>query len=232
MKRRENIKLLLAGSIAAGITTTADSCKNNESAQELSSGASSVEIGIYGRTDEEKKHDAKVIAETFFTKDEYKAIGILSDIIIPKDEISGSATDAGVPEFIEFMMKDQPHQQLPMRGGLQWLNNQCQNKFNKPFIDCTEAERIAIIEAIAYPDKAAAEMKPGVKFFNMMRNLVATGFYTSQIGIKDIGYKGNQPNEWDGVSPEVMVKHNVALEEKYLNIYVKPSERQTIMTWT
>jgi gluconate 2-dehydrogenase gamma chain len=232
MKRRDNIKLLLAGGLATGITT-AESCKNEESGQSSSiSVAKNPTIGQYGRTESELKHDVKVLAETFFTAEEYKTVSVLSDIIIPKDETSESATEAGVPDFIEFMMKDQPNQQLPMRGGLQWLNNQCQSRYQKPFSECSNIEQIAIVDLIAYPEKASPEMKPGVKFFNLMRNLVATGFYTSQIGVKDIGYKGNVPNEWDGVPDEVMKKHGVSLEEKYANVYVKPSERQIIMTWS
>jgi gluconate 2-dehydrogenase gamma chain len=232
MKRRDNIKLLLAGGLGASIVTSAESCKNEEASKSITTTTGSSKIGVYGRTEEEKKHDAKVIAETFFTDAEYKTVSILSDIIIPKDDVSGSATDAGVPDFIEFMMKDQPTQQLPMRGGLQWLDNQCQNKYGKPFRECTSTDQIAMIDLIAYPEKAAPDMKHGVKFFNMMRNLVATGFYTSQIGVKDIGYKGNQPNEWDGVPPEVMAKHGVALEEKYKDLYIKPAERNEVMKWT
>jgi hypothetical protein len=229
MKRRDNIKLLLAGGIGAGIATTTESCKPNDKSGGV---VSDSKIGVYGRTEEEIKHDQKVAAETFFTQEEYKAVSILSDIIIPKDDVSGSATEAGVPDFIEFMMKDQPSQQLPMRGGLHWLDNQCQSRYSKIFSECSNADQLALIDLIAYPDKATPDMNHGVRFFNMMRNLVATGFYTSQIGVKDIGYKGNQPNEWDGVPADVMKKHGVTLDEKYKDLYIKPAERNTIMTWT
>jgi hypothetical protein len=232
MRRRDNIKLLLAGGLGASIVTSAESCKKEEATKSVTSNAGPTKIGVYGRTEEEQKHDAKVASETFFTATEYKTVSILSDIIIPKDEVSGSATDAGVPDFIEFMMNDQPSQQLPMRGGLQWLDNQCQSKYGKPFRECSNTDQLAIVDLIAYPDKATPDMKHGVKFFNMMRNLVATGFYTSQIGVKDIGYKGNQPNEWDGVPPEVMAKHGVALEEKYKDLYIKPAERNEVMKWS
>jgi hypothetical protein len=227
MKRRDNIKLLLAGSIGASLATT-ESCKSKDE----HTASSTVSPDLYGRTKEELEHDKKVIADTFFTPEELTTVTILSDIIIPKDEVSGSATDAGVPAFIEFMMKDQPNQQLPMRGGLQWLDNLCNDTYGTIFSKCTHDQQIQVIDRIAYPDKALPEMKPGVKFFNLMRNMVATGFFTSQIGIKDIGYKGNQPNEWDGVPPEILAKHGFALDEKYIDLYIKPSERNQIAQWT
>jgi hypothetical protein len=129
------------------------------------------------------------------------------------------------------MMKDMPVHQLPMRGGLKWLDNQCMNRFQQPFSTCSTKQQIEIIDLIAYPQKALPEMKPGVKFFNLLRNLVATGFFTSEMGIKDIGYMGNRPNEWDGVPDEVLKKHGLTYDEKYKDIYVKPSERNTIMVW-
>ena len=81
---------------------------------------------------------------------------VLVDIIIPKDERSGSATDAGVPEFMDFMMVDQPARQTAMRGGLAWLDRECQNRFDKTFVDCTAAERTAVLDDIAWPPKADA----------------------------------------------------------------------------
>ena len=67
----------------------------------------------------------------FFTAHEWATIGLLVDLIIPKDEKSGSATDAGVPEFMDFMMVDQPTRQSAMRGGLAWLDAECTRRFDK-----------------------------------------------------------------------------------------------------
>jgi gluconate 2-dehydrogenase gamma chain len=227
MKRRENLKLLVASGFGAGLLIHTEACKPDAKDATTSSSGSKV----YGRTPEEIEHDKKVMAMQFFTDHEMKTVTVLGDIIIPKDDISGSASEAGVPAFIEFMMNDQPWQQLPMRGGLHWLDNQCRNRYTKAFVDCDPKQQIEIIDLIAYPDKATPDMKAGVKFFNQMRNMVATGFYTSQMGIKDIGYKGNVANEWDGVPEEVMKKHGLELDPKYKDLYVKPSERNTVMTW-
>jgi hypothetical protein len=141
---------------------------------------------------------------------------VLSDIIIPRDEISGSATDAKVPDFIEFMAKDKPELQTPLRGGLRWLDLQSNKQFGKSFTDLAAQQQIQLVDQIAYPEKAAPEMKQGVSFFTLMRNMTASGFYTSEIGIKDIGYVGNKPNQWNGVPPEVLQQYNLAYTEKEL----------------
>jgi len=143
-------------------------------------------------------------------------ISILADIIIPKDEISGSATDAKVPEFIEFIVKDMPNHQVPMKGGLKWLDIQCLKKYQKTFKDCSSKQQLELVDQIAYPKKAKSEMSQGVQFFNLMRNLTATGFYTSEIGVKDIGYEGNKPNQWNGVPDEVLKQYKLSYTEKEL----------------
>jgi hypothetical protein len=138
----------------------------------------------------------------------------LADIIIPKDAVSGSATDAKVPDFIEFIVKDMPEHQTPMRGGLRWINIEALKRFNKSFPELTHEQQIAIVDDIAYPEKARPEMKQGVAFFNLMRDLTTTGFYTSEIGVKDIGYMGNLPNQWNGVPADVLKQYGVAYTEK------------------
>jgi hypothetical protein len=145
----------------------------------------------------------------FFTEHEMLTITALADIIIPADEVSGSASEAEVPDFIEFIVKDIPEHQTPMRGGLRWLDVQCLNRYDNNFTDCTDQQQLEMIEEIAYPDKAKPEMKPGVAFFDRMRFLTASGFYTTEMGIDDIGYKGNFPNKWDGVPKEVLAQYNV-----------------------
>ncbi|MBO0929497.1 gluconate 2-dehydrogenase subunit 3 family protein [Fibrella aquatilis] len=163
-----------------------------------------------GRQPFEAERDAKLHADKFFTPQELKTVTILSDIIIPADAKSGSATQAGVPAFIEFMMKDIPANQTPMRGGLAWLDNTCRKRYGKPFADCTRAQQIEMVDQIAYPQKAKKDMSQGVAFFNMMRNFVVCGFYTSKIGIEDLGYKGNTPNQWEGVPEPVLKKFGLS----------------------
>jgi hypothetical protein len=156
------------------------------------------------------------MSEKFFTQHEMATIAVLCDIIIPRDEVSGSATDAKVPDFIEFIVKDKPQNQTPMRGGLRWLDMQSNKNFEKAFLDCSKEQQITLVDQIAYPEKAKPEMKQGVSFFNLMRNLTASGFYTSEIGIKDIGYKGNTPNQWAGVPDDVLKQYGLSYTEKEL----------------
>ena len=163
-----------------------------------------------GRTPDEQVRDTKLQKDKFFTPHELKTVTILSDIIIPADAVSGSASQAGVPAFIEFMMKDQPSNQTPMRGGLRWLDNQCVKSFDKKFVDCTSTQRIEMVDKIAYPGLAKKEYSQGVSFFNLMRNLTVTGFYTTQMGFKDVGYVGNTPNNWEGVPDDVLKQYGLS----------------------
>lgn len=135
----------------------------------------------------------------FFDAHEWATVGVLADIVIPKDERSGSAGDARAPEFIDFMMTDRPELQLPMRGGLRWLDAESRSRFGKAFRELAPAEQTAILDDIAYPMKADPRFSHGVAFFSRFRDMVATGFFTSRIGIDDLQYKGNVPNPlWDG----------------------------------
>ena len=140
----------------------------------------------------------------FFTAHEYATVTLLADTIVPKDDRSGSASDAGVPQFIDFTLTERLEKQTPMRGGLRWLDHEANLRFGKPFIKCAEADRNAILDDIAYPLRATPAFTQGAAFFTSMRDLVATGFYTSRMGIQDIGYMGNQPNNWDGCPAECL----------------------------
>ncbi|MEZ4925719.1 MAG: gluconate 2-dehydrogenase subunit 3 family protein [Saprospiraceae bacterium] len=163
----------------------------------------------YGRTEYEEERDAKLFEEEFFNRHEMKTISVLVDIIIPKDEHSGSATEAGVPDFIEFMAKDRPEWQTPLRGGLSWLDNQSKKRFGNDFIDVSEAQRIEIVEDIAFPERKKRGMSQGIAFFTLMRNLTASGFWSSKMGIEDIGYMGNVPNLWNGPPEEVIRQYDL-----------------------
>jgi hypothetical protein len=165
-----------------------------------------------GRTKEEAARDAQLQKEKFFTAHELKTVSVLSDIILPADAQSGSATQAGVPAFIEFMMKDQPTYQTPMRGGLMWLDSQAKKRFEKKFVNCTSTQQLEIVDDIAYPEDVKPDMRQGVAFFNLMRNFVVTGFYTSQMGIKDLGYMGNTPNVWQGVPEDVLKQYGLSYD--------------------
>lgn len=214
MDRRKSLKAIALGTLSTGILL--DACKESDKKASEQEGKETAAAGDLDRMAEEKAHYEKVIAEKFFTDHELATITILGDIIIPKDEVSGSASDAKVTDFIEFIVKDMPEHQTPMRGGLRWLDLQTFKQFNKSFRDCSAQEQIAMVDQIAYPEKAKPEMAQGVSFFNLMRDLVCTGFYTSEIGVKDLGYVGNRPNQWNGVPDEVLKQYNLAYTEKEL----------------
>jgi hypothetical protein len=149
-------------------------------------------------------------APKFFTAAEYRTVRILADMIIPKDERSGSATDAGVPEFMDFTMNDRPGMQKWMRDGLAWLDAQSRSRFSKPFADASESQRQGILNDIAWPARAPAGMADGVSFFNRFRDLTSSGFWSSEMGVKDLKYMGNvfAPN-WNGCPPEALRKLGV-----------------------
>ena len=214
MDRRKYLKTLAAGTITTGVLLNACSPKEEKAVVADVSNA-----GGPDRQPAEIERLKKLSAEKYFTDHELATIAILSDIIIPKDEVSGSATDAKVPEFIEFIVI--PSHQVPMRGGLRWLDLQCNKRFNNPFSDCTPEQQIEMVDEIAWPEKAKPGMQQGVSFFNLMRDLTATGFYTSEIGIKDIGYAGNRPNQWNGVPQDVLDKYGVKYDERTLAESVK-----------
>jgi len=156
---------------------------------------------------------AKVpVRPKFFTAAEYAMVVTLVDLIIPKDERSGSASDAGVPEFIDFLMVDQPVRQVALRGGLARIDRLCLDRFDRGFMACTEAERGQVLDDIAFAGNALArpELSQAVAFFNSLRDLTATGFWTSRIGITDLQYTGNvYVAEWNGCPEEALKKLGV-----------------------
>ncbi|HKP28065.1 MAG TPA: gluconate 2-dehydrogenase subunit 3 family protein [Gemmatimonadales bacterium] len=135
----------------------------------------------------------------FFTATEFQTVRILADLIVPRDDHSGSASDAGVPEFLDFVMTEWPDNQTPIRGGLAWLDRESTHRSGKPFREVTAGDQAAILDDIAYPARAKAEMAAGVEFFTRFRDLVLSGFYSSKEGVKDLGYRGNTfVTEWKG----------------------------------
>jgi gluconate 2-dehydrogenase gamma chain len=214
MDRRKSLKLLGFSIVGSGVFIEA--CKNADKKATLDKAATGDPSTSFNRMPEEEAAYKKIIAEKFFTEDEMLTIAVLSDIIIPKDEVSGSATDAKVPDFIEFIVKEKSELQIPMRGGLRWLDLQSAKLYEKSFKEVTPQQQVTIIDQIAYPNKAKPEMKQGVAFFNLMRNLTASGFYTSEMGVKDVGYMGNQPNQWNGVPDDVLKQYELSYTEKEL----------------
>jgi hypothetical protein len=194
----------------------------------------------------------------FFTAHEFATVAVLVDLIIPRDERSGSATDAGVPEFMDFMMVDQPQRQVAMRGGLALIDRLAMDRAGKRFIECTDAQRRAVLDEIAYtradaPRSVSASAEPGaarsaaalaerdparstppaaesavprrpaapadprlsqaIAFFSSFRDLTASGFWSSRIGVRDLQYQGNTfVSEWDGCPDDALKKLGVSYD--------------------
>jgi gluconate 2-dehydrogenase gamma chain len=205
MNRRESLKALGFTTLSTGLLL--DACKTKT--KEHSNAAGTGKDDNADRQAAEIEREKELASEKFFTPHEMATITVLADIIIPKDDRSGSASDAKVPEFIEFIAKDMPEHQLPVRGGLRWLDVQCLNRYNNPFKDCNAKQQIEIVDEIAYPAKAKPEMQQGVAFFDRMRSLTASGFFTSKMGIDDLGYVGNRPNKWEGVPDDIIKQYGL-----------------------
>ena len=201
MNRRETLKFIGISTLSAGWLL--DACKPAKKEAPVHKQEPA------DRQPLETARDKQLQATTFFTPHEMATITVLADLIIPKDDRSGSASEAGVPAFIEFIVKDKPEHQLPMRGGLRWLDLQCLKQYNKAFVDCSAAQQIAIIDQIAFPQTAKPAMQQGVAFFDRMRELTAIGFFTSKTGIEDLGYVGNRPNKWEGVPHEIVQQYGL-----------------------
>ena len=205
MNRRESLKALGITSLSAAVLVEA--CKDKTNSKEaVATGASTNEAD---RLPNEIEREKALEKEKFFTTAELATITVLADIIIPKDEKSGSASDAGVPAFIEFIVKDMPDHQVPMRGGLRWLDLTCLKRYEKSFVDCSKEQQLQLIDEIAYPTLAKPEMQQGVTFFNRMRSLTASGFFSSKMGMEDVGYVGNRPNIWEGVPADDIKKYGL-----------------------
>lgn len=158
--------------------------------------------------------DGTPYAPKFFTPAEFKTVRILADMIIPRDERSGSASDAGVPEFMDFMMMDRPANQKWTRDGLAWLDAQSNARFSKPFAGASDAQREQIVNDIAWPARAPATLADGVTFFNRFRDLASSGFWSSQIGVKDLRYQGNAfLPAWNGCPPAALRKLGVSYDK-------------------
>src|ERR1700733_2495110 len=146
MDRRQSIKAIGISTLSAGVLL--DACKDDAVKEKVAEQPAQLETG---RQAFELERNKKLQGQTFFTNHEMQTITVLADIIIPADEKSGSASDAKVPEFIEFIVKDIPDHQVPMRGGLRWLDMQCYSRYDKPFTDCSSDQQLELVNEIAFP---------------------------------------------------------------------------------
>ncbi len=194
LQRREMLKVLTSVPAAALVSVTSAAAKEKKQAPVKASPAAAQREGTY---------QPKALNDH-----EWKTVQVLSDLIIPADERSGSATQAGVPEFIDDWLEFRGGRLLAeIRGGLTWLDMECNRKFNHDFVDCSPDEQKLLLDRIAYPKKAAPEDAAGVAFLNRLRDLVVSGFFSSKMGVQDLPYLGNQMvAEWNGCPQEVLEK--------------------------
>ncbi len=152
----------------------------------------------------------------FFTRHEWRTVRMLADYVIPRDARSGSASDARVPEFMDFLLADKDATEAAktqMRGGLAWMDNEARHRFGRTFVDASDAQRRAILDDIAWPAKAGPAFSHGVSFFSRFRDLTASGFFSSAMGWKDVQYIGNTFNPgWNGCPPAALEKLGVTYD--------------------
>lgn len=141
----------------------------------------------------EKAATAGVYTPKFFPAQQYKTLQALCQAIIPADSDSGGAKEAGAPEFIDLLTSENPAYQLKLGGGLMWLDAECTDRFGRSYLDCSLEQQKEILDLIAYCKNAEKDpgLSQGVEFFSFLRELTADGFFTSEIGIKYLGYVGN-----------------------------------------
>jgi gluconate 2-dehydrogenase gamma chain len=137
----------------------------------------------------------------FFNAHQYETLQSLCDTILPRDEKSGGAVEAGAPEFIDLLTSENEDFQLALGGGLMWLDSRCVDQYGKVYLDCAAEQQKKVLDLIAYRKNAKkdASLSQGVAFFAFLRDMTCDGFYTSKIGIEDLQYIGNVPrSEWPG----------------------------------
>jgi hypothetical protein len=196
ISRRAALALLTGGPVAAAIAwTPAEAEQAHEHATQARAQAAAT---------------ATAYKRKFFTAHEYATVGVLVDLIIPKDERSGSATEAGVQEFMDFMMVDQPRRQVAMRGGLALIDKLSQDRFGKRFLACADGERRQLLDEIAYTSNLDPSLGHAIAFFSSFRDLTASGFFSTKMGVADLRYQGNVfVDEWTGCPDAALKKLGV-----------------------
>ena len=153
---------------------------------------------------QKEKAAAGKYAPKFFPAKQYETLVSLCDTIIPRDETSGGAVEAGAPEFIDLITSENVEYQTQFGGGLMWLDNHCIDEFGKVYMECAPEQRQTTLDLIAYRKngKARPELQQGIAFFAALRDMTCDGFYTSKIGIADLQYIGNTSRtEFPGCPP-------------------------------
>lgn len=143
------------------------------------------------------EHAAGSVSETrpqtyapqFFDAAEFAAIDQLCELIIPKGESPG-ARDAGVAEFIDFMVASDPKLQWPFRYGLDWLETRSMDLHGSGFTKLSDTEQEALLRTIAYRKTCEPTDGDGCAFFKLLRQYTVIGYYTSRIGMEELNNPG------------------------------------------
>jgi gluconate 2-dehydrogenase gamma chain len=130
----------------------------------------------------------------FFSQRQYRTLQALCETIIPAEDGSGGAIEAGVPEFIDLLSSENPEYQLKLGGGLMWLDSACSDRYGKVYLECSPEQQKQVLDQIAYRRNALADpsLSQGIDFFSFLRMMTVDGFFTSEIGIRYLGYIGNK----------------------------------------
>jgi len=151
-----------------------------------------------------EKASAGAYAPKYFDAHGYKTLQTLCETIIPADADSGGAVEGGAPEFIDLLTSENEEYQATLGGGIKWLDATCKTRYGKAYLECAQAQQKEILDLIAFRKNADTDesLKDAVEFFNLLRSMTADGFFTSKIGIKYLGYKGNTfLTHFDGCPP-------------------------------
>ncbi len=230
MKRRDSIKTIFLSSIGASISLESCITPVGESI------ADKVWEYQYGRTPHEKSRDEKFLNSIFFDQTELKIIERIANIIIPPNQY-GNVNDAKVVEMIEFIAKDwstpahNNYGENVLRKGLIVINQLFIKNFNKDLLECSDDEIKIIFDKISYQDNVSEDLSEAASLFATYRYMVVTGWFTSEVGMKDLGYKGNIPNVWDGVPDEVLKDHSVSYDKEWIEKCVDQSKRNDLAVW-
>ncbi len=232
MDRRKSLQTLILGGAAAGSGLVFNAC-TSENSETIDKAIVESSDKYFGRTPEELERLEKLKAEQLFNEHEMETIAALSVVILPPKEPHGGPIEAGVPDLVEFMGKDIPTMAPTLLGGLMWLDHKSNTEFGTEFKSATLEQKKQICDEICWHDvDVPLDKQPlEIQFFYMMRGLTVTGYYTSKVGIADLGYKGNQPNVWDGVPQDVLDQHGVAYDPEWIAKCIDQSTRGVIAEW-
>lgn len=231
MDRRKSIQTIILGAGASALAF--HGCKTDGEKMVNKEIPATEDTKYFGRRPEELERIKKLNAEQLFNPHEMETIAVLSTVILPPKEPHGGPIEAEVPEFIEFMGKDIPEMQTTLLGGLMWMDHKSNKMFDKEFKSATLEQQKQICDEICFhdPDVPLNEQPLEIQFFALMRNLTVSGYYTSKVGIADLGYKGNMPNVWDGVPQDVLDQHGVAYDPEWIAKCIDQSTRGDIAEW-